>query len=240
MGKVSAGDPLRISASDWNAMLDVVADRRSRVDGSISHSGVPAASVLVKNDSNQDVTRGQILGVGGPVVSPADNEAAFYHVLAVKGVTPTAPTHIGKFVVALESIAAGKMGRGILSGIAAVKLAVNYADHRYADIYHNTYNLSSFWIGSAEILWKQANSGTTNALVRLGIFETVRLRATAASTVAAGSSGTFNVYGTSPQQTLTAWLDWAEGGQQVSAGKEVFLEYFRADNKWRVTGAECE
>jgi hypothetical protein len=35
-------------------------------------------------------------------------------------------------------------------------------------------------------------------------------------------------------------LDWTEGGEKISSGKEVFIIWLAYEKLWRFTGAECE
>jgi hypothetical protein len=38
----------------------------------------------------------------------------------------------------------------------------------------------------------------------------------------------------------TVWLNWMHGGQQVSIGIEIEIEFFEDENKWIITNAGCE
>jgi hypothetical protein len=241
--KVAPGDRLRIAARDYNAMLDAADSYRRSQLGTTNPIGFGLSPLLAKNTSGEDVQVGQVLGIDGPVFSQADNPAEFFHNIIMSASKPTTASHLGKWCVALETIPAGRLGRVAAWGIAAVSLQLDYADHPFADVANNSFVLKSNWCGAGQILWTQSSSpGLTYAIVRIGDLQAVRLRVTVTETdgIAAGSSGEVTIADTSPAQTLTAWLDWAEGGEKVSQGKEAFIEYFRTENKWRITGAECE
>ncbi len=61
------------------------------------------------------------------------------------------------------------------------------------------------------------------------------------STISAGTSGTVSIYigSTDTLLNLSAALDWAEGGTDLSSNKECFVEYKRDETKWQITGREC-
>ena len=103
-----------------------------------------------------------------PVFTPTDNVETFKNALAVSGVTPTAD-HAGAFAILLEPIAAGAMGRAIVSGVTPVKVNITNADHRYAEVEAGQAGyLASAESGSALLLWKEAGTGEKWALVRMG------------------------------------------------------------------------
>jgi hypothetical protein len=225
MTRVQPGSPLRIAARDWNAAMDA-AEAYSRSQwGWHDVRGLTKGVLVAKNTSAEDVLKGNVLGINGPVFSQSDNEGEFFHNLALSCAKPTA-NHLGKWCLALETIPAGKFGAVATTGVLPVRLALGYADHPFADIADGSWTLASNWYGAAEILWTQSTSGSTFALIRLGTFQTVPLRVTVTATggIAAGASGEVTVAGTSPAQTLTAYLDWAHGNEKISYGKQAFVK----------------
>jgi len=198
------------------------------------------APLWLRNDAAGSVTRGQILGIDGVVVPYADDAAEFQFNTAIKGIIPATPTHIGLWAMAAEPIASGLVGRGILTGVMAVPITINHADHPFADIANSSYALTSNWYGSAEILWKAASSGSTYAVVRLGTYTSPEYKATADGTINAGSSGTVTIKkdGSSSQQ-VTAYLNWMAGTHNVASSDELLIKFFRDENKWVIINAEC-
>jgi hypothetical protein len=71
----------------------------------------------------------------------------------------------------------------------------------------------------------------------------VRLIGKSNGTITAGGSGSVDVYSdaaTDTGQNVTAYLDWMDGGNDISAGKEVRIEWEPLEAIFRVVGAECE
>ena len=67
--------------------------------------------------------------------------------------------------------------------------------------------------------------------------------AKADSDITAGSSATASIYSdpsTDSGDNVTVYLDWMDGGADISAGKELLIMWFAGEQKWRVIGAECE
>ncbi len=52
-----------------------------------------------------------MLGIDGPIFTPVDSEDGFKNRVALVGVTPANPTHLGRFAILLEPIANGKIGQ---------------------------------------------------------------------------------------------------------------------------------
>jgi len=89
--------------------------------------------------------------------------------VAVKCVTPAAG-HTGSFVVLLEPIIDGEIGRAVVSGVTPVKVDVADEAHAYADIAVGQAGyLASGESGSALILWKETGTGQKWALVKIGM-----------------------------------------------------------------------
>jgi hypothetical protein len=244
---VVPGQPINgLSASDWNAMLDLV--KQSRLGGRASSVAggrlgiVPATQVLIKNDSGSDVGRLAILGIDQPVILPADNESEFNFHFSISAISPT-DDHRGKFVVTAESIPAGKMGLAFVDGLVACLVDVSHAYIMRCDVVAaNTAQLGASLYGAAHILWKEAGTGVKRALVRLAPPTDVELSGEADADINPGASGTVSIFdgGVDTGVNVTAQLDRLHGGQKVSAGKEVAVRYYSTEQILRVVLAECE
>jgi len=175
--KVSPGDPLRIKAGTWNGVMDatraVLAGRPAGLGSALPGVGTPlrdAVTILVRNDSGSDLDPLSVVGLGAPVVTPTDNETEFRENAALAASVPDADTDAGRFAILLEGIPAGEFGRALLAGVTAVKLQVGDADHRFADVTDgDASKLTTAEAGGAQILWKEAGTGTKWGLVRLGV-----------------------------------------------------------------------
>lgn len=170
--KVKSGDLLRIPAGTYNAFVNAAEDfrARQRSQGREAQAGhVSSGIVLVRNNSGSDCDRFGVLGIDGPIINPADNEQAFKNRRALKGVTPAIASHFGKFVICLEPIANGKIGQAMVSGVCVVKVSVQNASDRYADVENGQLlRLKSGPIGAAVILWHETGTGLKWAIVSLG------------------------------------------------------------------------
>lgn len=63
------------------------------------------------------------------------------------------------------------------------------------------------------------------------------------SDITYGSYGTVSIWRNGADTTENienVYLDWMHGDENVSAGKEVLIQYFADEDRWRIIGAECE
>jgi len=173
--KVQPGDPLAVPAAAWNAFVEAAeAHRRGGHDlgGAAKTAGRQSGIVLVKNSSGGDRGRFEVLGLGAPIFDPSDADAldAFKQRPAFIGELPASATHASRFAVLLEPVPAGEIGHACLDGICAVQIDVTDAGHDYADVKDGSAaTLVSGGNGAAQILWKEAGTGTKWAMVRLGL-----------------------------------------------------------------------
>lgn len=162
--KVQSGDRLRIPATAYNRLMDVARDHqadkqntRQKQETSLPQPGV---ILTVRNDSGSDCDRFEVLGLDSPVFEPTDNTADFSRGVVMDAKTPDDPTHRGSFVVLLEPIADGAVGRAIVQGAAYVQVDITGNDvDEWADIEDaETGNLKAGVTGSAKILWRASSA----------------------------------------------------------------------------------
>ncbi len=161
--KVQRGDRLRIPAETFNTFIDAAKDFRSRTQNvarqrqlDLPQTGV----VLVKNGTNADLERFHVLGIDRPIFTPGESLFSFQDQIAFVGVTPTEGDHHGRFVVLLEPLRSGMIGRACVSGVTPVRLDVLDEEHDWADIEDGeTDSLKTDTAGSGFILWKEPPSG---------------------------------------------------------------------------------
>ena len=173
--KVNPGDPFQVRASTFNTMIDAAKAWKNRqastAGGPTKYSPPDTDVILVQNDSGADRERFDILGIDDVVINPTDNEEEFKSRVALSGVVANPATHLGRFVVLLEPVADGKLGRACVSGVCPCEIDVIDASHKYADVNPDSgdrYTLASRQFGGAEILWKESGTGDKWAVLRLG------------------------------------------------------------------------
>lgn len=178
INKVHAGQTLRIPATAYNAFVDAaVAHRQRERDARRDplREFRQAGIITIKNDTASTVPRFGVLGVDGPLFEPGAALDAFQRRVALIGSTPSAATHMGRFVITIEPIAAGALGQACAAGVCPVQLVVfqdNGREHLYADIINGaTSGLLAGDRGAAAILWKEPGVGVKWAIVRLGAFQ---------------------------------------------------------------------
>lgn len=170
--KVHAGQRLEIPAPAWNAFIDAARANKARDHGLAGprHAAARAVTILpIKNSSGSDRGRFEVLGIDDLIFDPTANLAEFQNNPAIDGVTPATASHVGKFVILLEPIPSGRIGRGLLMGVCPVKVNFAAADDDYADVADGEAGyLASGSTGAASILWKESGTGEKWALVSVG------------------------------------------------------------------------
>ena len=153
--KVQPGDKLRIPASTFNTFIDVARDHLANRHNAKRRPEMPVQPpgviLTIRNDSGSDRGRFEILGLDEPVFPPEDNTADFSRGPIMSGVYPVDPDHRGAFVVTLEPIASGAIGRATVQGAVYVQVDIADADvDGWADIEDGeTGNLKACLYGSA-------------------------------------------------------------------------------------------
>lgn len=176
-GRIEPGQKLStaISARAWNRAQEA-ADRVLGAGTGATGDGVagvlaPYTAVYAKNSTSSTIARWGILAITGVEITPTSTSggatAQFEEMPVLTGGTPSATTTA--WCVAVEPIAAGKIGRVAVAGVVQVKLDVTKAGDQYAACTASTSELKTGGTGGAEILWKQSGTGGGKwGLVRLG------------------------------------------------------------------------
>lgn len=172
---VRKGDPLEISATAWNTLMDLArkAGERGAI-GSADAEGVGRDPdvVTLKNVTQTDCPRFGILGIDVPVFAPTTGSTEmprnYAGALAMRGVLATTPGYVGKWAVALEPIAAGKFGKAALSGVVPAIINVQSGvTPRFAEA-AGTMFARAGTSGSAQVLWVETGTGNRYAVLRMG------------------------------------------------------------------------
>ena len=169
--KVTSGQRLVIPAAAYNSFVEAAMDlhaRRQETGRAAEASRPQHTMVLVRNDSGADRGRFDVLGVDSSIFTPTDNLDEFKNHVALAGVTPIAAAHTGRFVVLLEPVKDGEIGRALAAGVSPARVNVIDPAHGFADVANgNPAHLASGPAGVATILWKEPGTGQKWAVVRL-------------------------------------------------------------------------
>lgn len=124
-------------------------------------------TIKIKNSSGSSCSRFGVLGISSALYSPTSEADAFKSEVVLTGTTPTTATHMGKFVVLVDDIANGSIGRAWLAGVCQVQIDVTDATHTTADVKDSSRAmLQSFQkTGAARILYKESGTGTKWAII---------------------------------------------------------------------------
>lgn len=166
---VSSGQKLRISASDYNAILETTRAFKSKqlAQESIANAYLQAGIVQVQNNSGADRDVLDILAINAPLILPTENLTRWRSAVTFDGIAP-ALTHPGRYVVLQEPIAAGRIGRAMVIGVTPALVDVSSTAHRFAEVASGvTSSLKSGKNGSARILWQESGTGVVRAIVML-------------------------------------------------------------------------
>lgn len=232
-GRIAPG-PLRgqISARAWNRAQDA-ADivLRQSADGAAEgpSAGPPAYTpILARNSTATVVNRWGVLSVAGVVFTPSgatgNATQQFQDQPVLSGGLPTGGS---AFVVAIEPIAAGKIGRVAVAGVVQAKVNITDAGHGFVTAKDGDLTqLSSAASGDAQILWKESGTGASKwAIVRFGAAGGAVRLAKTSSDWAKNSSMSLAIYGGTPGsetatgETATAFNNFGK----VLSGKWVII-----------------
>jgi len=189
---ISPGDPVSISAADYNAIADATREQRQNgvgfdaVSGSSDFAVSGGRCVWVVNTTDEDREMGEVLGIGGlyftdetqkaPETDLEWNDLKCYRQL-YKGVSTirdetdqrASSLSWGKYGLCAETIPKGGVGRVVISGAAYCKLkivsdgTIMHSFHTRADIDpDNPRNLRTYPGGTAQILSKSDSGYESN------------------------------------------------------------------------------
>jgi hypothetical protein len=169
--------PLRgqISARAWNRAQDaadiVLGDRYGQAGEPQTDGPKPYTPILARNSTTGVVNRWGVLSVAGVVFTPSgatgNATQQFQDQPVLSGGLPTGGS---SFVVAVEPIAAGKIGRVAVAGVVQAKINVVSESDTFATAKDGDLTqLTSAASGDAQILWKESGTGASKwAIVRFG------------------------------------------------------------------------
>ena len=175
LSKVHPGDDIEITAATWNKFVGAAQDYENRQQNLGAAADTPELEnnlVLIKNNTNPPAVcpRYGILGIDDVLIEYHDNKSEYLKRVTLKGSTPDGETHASNFVITVDPIKPGAIGRAWLSGVTPVRIFRDNFGHGYADILAgSTTDLLSGETGSAQVLnWSSPGLGEQWAIVRFG------------------------------------------------------------------------
>jgi len=180
MSKVTPGDELQIKAADWNILMDVADIQRQdlfrRTPASAGLVRSTGVVVPAKNTTGSTVSRFHAMGIGDPLFTYADNAQTFKNQLGFEGKAMSS-SYLGKFCVAQETIANGKIGLCMVQGVTPAEITVGDADDTHVDVdTAGGSKLVSDAGGGGLILHKPTGTGTKWAVIAIGGSHTGQLK----------------------------------------------------------------
>ena len=83
-------------------------------------------------------------------------------------------------------------------------------------------------------------NGVQYVTLALNVGRQLTWRGLTLEALAPGVGGNVQVYFGGATLTISCHYDWMHGDVQISASKQVLVQYFPEEDKWRVIAAECE
>ncbi len=217
--RVSQGEPFRPSASVLNRTASAV-EQVEALSLSLDRTRAPGwrdrDTILAKNDGATDIPMFGIVSPTATLFVPSDNLLGFQNDRAIKIGVPAVGA-VGLFGVAIEPIAAGRIGRVVFSGMTVCKVDVTDPNVReVAEIIGDATKLRTAAHGTARIVARETGtSGTKWALVQLGVGRDpgIRWKPIAASLVGGSSPPKY-------KYTLQRVVSAADGVVSIPSGSE--------------------
>lgn len=151
----------RLSAANWNSSVDALARHQAAIERiaptqTVKRTGsVTGIVVNIHNNTGSYLAPRHIAGIDTHTF-PTDPEK-----ITLTVVTPEEGTHDGKFVICIDGIEDGTIGRAIISGAAICIVSIQDEAHEYARIVdEDATKLESSPAGCARILWHEELSGS--------------------------------------------------------------------------------
>lgn len=172
--KVRSGERLRIAADHWNTLVDVAQRQRDRavqrVNQPAPYQSLNNGLITVRNDTGVVLPRFAIVGLGEPIIDPADNEAAFDARPVLSAVEPDAALHATRFAICQQPLGLELIGTALVAGVTPLTVAVQSANDGFAQVSTGeTAQLQSAADGPVRILWKADGTGPQRAVVLMPV-----------------------------------------------------------------------
>jgi hypothetical protein len=167
--KVMPGDPLKIPAEAWNALVDLSQQQKNQQHDLISQAeGTSRQSTLakVRNQTGVDLDRFSIVALGTPIITPTANLKEFKRQISFQGLVPSAGTG-PRFGVLLEPLKNNLIGTVAVAGCVITRVSVGATAYACAETVNgqNGY-LRSVPHGPSSVLWIESTGAVRWAVIR--------------------------------------------------------------------------
>jgi len=171
--KVRSGQALRIPAAAYNAFVEAAVNQRRRERNSGAGPALepaPRGIVLVRNDSEEEIEPYHALAITGVLVEPGedDQERTFHSRTPLTGEIATEESPTLSFVLALQPIKPGKLGRCVLTGVTPARVLITNETDTTCELAAGESVLAGTPMGGIPILWKEAGTGEKWAVIEMG------------------------------------------------------------------------
>ncbi len=149
------------TSAEWNNMLEAgEAWSRGRFDVQAPNPTPPRATDIIKvrNDTGEQRYRGEVVGIGGPIVSELTAEYTW-----LSGSLPSPSYGYG---ILKKDVAPGEIEELQVSGECIAVLNITSMSNRFASIEESIFNMQSADAGEVEILWRPPAFGLQECVVR--------------------------------------------------------------------------
>ncbi len=167
--KVQPGDPLKIPAEAWNALVDLSQQQKNQRHDQLSKdegSSRQTTLAKVRNQTGVDLDRFSVVALGTPIITPAANPAEFKRQVSFQGLVPSAGTG-PRFGVLLEPLTNNAIGTAAVGGCVITRVSVGAVAYAAAEtmVGQNGY-LRSVPHGPASVLWIESTGAVRWAVIR--------------------------------------------------------------------------
>jgi hypothetical protein len=167
--KVQPGDPLKIPAEAWNALVDLSRQQKNQRHDQLTESeGTSRQTTLakVRNQTGVDLDRFSIVELGAPIITPTANLQEFKRQISFQGLVPSSGTG-PRFGVLLEPLKNNMIGTAACGGCVITRVSVGINAYTCAETVagQNGY-LQSVPHGPASVLWIEASGTVRWAVIR--------------------------------------------------------------------------
>ena len=167
--KVMPGDPLKIPAEAWNALVDLSQQWKNQQHDLLSQAdGTSRQTTLakVRNLTGVDLDRFSIVALGTPIITPTANLKEFKRQVSFQGLVPSAGTG-PRFGVLLEPLKNNLIGTVAVGGCVITRVFVGATAYACAETVNgqNGY-LRSVPHGPASVLWIESTGAVRWAVIR--------------------------------------------------------------------------